>query len=114
MKVARLDSLHADAGKGNFDFLKVTADNGLVGWSEYNETFGGHGVTAAIEGLTPAMLVALGEKGVKSLDDLADLAADELNDEKDGILKDFEVSTEDANAIIMAARAHWFADEKQA
>lgn len=67
---------------------------------------------AAIEGLTPAMLVALGEKGIKSLDDLADLAADELNDEKDGILKDFEVSTEDANAIIMAARAHWFADEK--
>jgi N utilization substance protein A len=69
---------------------------------------------AAIDGLTPAMLVALGEKGVKSLDDLADLAADELNDAKDGILKDFEVSTEDANAIIMAARAHWFEDEKKA
>ena len=51
MKVARLDTLHADAGKGNFDFLKLTAENGLVGWSEYNETFGGHGVTAAIEGL---------------------------------------------------------------
>jgi N utilization substance protein A len=67
---------------------------------------------AAIEGLTPAMLVALGEKGVKSLDDLADLAADELTDDKDGILKDFELSTEDANGIIMAARAHWFADEK--
>jgi len=69
---------------------------------------------AAIEGLTPAMLVALGEKGVKSLDDLADLAADELTDDKDGILKDFELSTEDANGIIMAARAHWFADEKKA
>jgi N utilization substance protein A len=69
---------------------------------------------AAIEGLTPAMLVALGEKGVKSLDDLADLAADELTDEKDGILKDFELTTEDANGVIMAARAHWFADEKQA
>jgi N utilization substance protein A len=69
---------------------------------------------AAIEGLTPAMLVALGEKGVKSLDDLADLAADELNDEKDGILKAFEISTESANAIIMAARAHWFEDEKKA
>ena len=51
MKVARLDTLHADAGKGNFDFLMLTAENGLVGWSEYNETFGGHGVTAAIEGL---------------------------------------------------------------
>jgi L-alanine-DL-glutamate epimerase-like enolase superfamily enzyme len=52
MKVARLDTLHADAGKGNFDFLKVTADDGRVGWSEYNETFGGAGVTAAIEGLS--------------------------------------------------------------
>src|SRR5260221_3116626 len=33
---------------------------------------------AAIDGLTPAMLVALGDKGIKTLDDLADLAADEL------------------------------------
>ena len=51
MKVARIDTLHADAGKGNYDFLKLTADNGLVGWSEYSETFGGVGVTAAIEGM---------------------------------------------------------------
>ncbi len=69
---------------------------------------------AAIERLHPAMLVALGEKGVKTLDDLADLAADELIDAKDGILKDFELTTEDANAIIMAARAHWFEDEDKA
>jgi N utilization substance protein A len=67
---------------------------------------------AAIDKLTPAMLVALGEKGVKTLDDLADLAADELIDGSDGILKDFELTTDDANAVIMAARAHWFADEK--
>jgi transcription termination/antitermination protein NusA len=66
---------------------------------------------AEIPGLTPAMLVALGEAGVKTLDDLADLAADELTDEKDGILKSFELSLEDANAIIMAARAHWFDGE---
>jgi len=69
---------------------------------------------AAIDKLTPAMLVALGEKGVKTLDDLGDLAADELTDDKDGILKDFELTTEDANAVIMAARAHWFQDEKSA
>jgi galactonate dehydratase len=56
MKVARLDTLHADAGKGNFDFLKVTADDGRVGWSEYNETFGGAGVTAAIEGLSALVI----------------------------------------------------------
>jgi N utilization substance protein A len=69
---------------------------------------------AAIDGLTSAMLVALGDKGVKTLDDLADLAADELTDEKDGILKGFDLSLEDANAIIMAARAHWFDGEGQA
>ncbi|TXH36000.1 MAG: transcription termination/antitermination protein NusA [Rhodospirillaceae bacterium] len=69
---------------------------------------------AAIEGLTPAMLVALGEKGVKTLDDLADLAADELTDDKDGILKDFDLSLDEANAVIMAARAHWFEGEDKA
>jgi N utilization substance protein A len=66
---------------------------------------------AAIPGLTPAMLVALGEKGVKTLNDLADLSTDELLDRGEGLLKDFTVGEDDANAIIMAARAHWFAAE---
>ena len=61
---------------------------------------------AAIEALTPAMLVALGEKGVKSLDDLADLASDELIE----ILGEGAVDEETANDIIMIARAHWFDD----
>ena len=62
---------------------------------------------AAIEGLAPAMLVKLGEKGVKTLDDLGDLAGDELVDilGKDGLTED------EANAVIMAARAHWFEGE---
>ena len=54
MKIASLEHLHADAGQRNFDFLKITADNGLVGWSEYNESFGGLGVSAVIDGLTCA------------------------------------------------------------
>ncbi|MBI3453573.1 MAG: transcription termination/antitermination protein NusA, partial [Rhodospirillales bacterium] len=57
---------------------------------------------AAIEGLTPAMLVKLGEKEVKTLDDLGDLASDELRD----IVGKDELEEEAANAIIMAARAH--------
>jgi len=56
MKVARLEHLHADAGKGVLDFLKLTTDDGGVGWSEYNETFGGAGVTAAIDGLAPLVI----------------------------------------------------------
>ncbi|MBX6321524.1 MAG: transcription termination/antitermination protein NusA, partial [Rhodospirillaceae bacterium] len=62
---------------------------------------------AAIEGLTPAMLVALGENGIKTLDDLADLSTDELIGKEDGVLKGFGLTEEDASAIIMAARAHW-------
>jgi len=62
---------------------------------------------AAIDGLSSGMLVTLGEKGVKALDDLADLAADELIE----LLGKEALSLEQANAVIMAARAHWFADE---
>ena len=66
---------------------------------------------AAIDGLSEAMLVALGKKGIKTLDDLGDLATDELVSKGSGVLKDFGLSDDDGNRIIMAARAHWFADE---
>ena len=61
---------------------------------------------AAIETLTPAMLVALGEKDVKTLDDLADLASDELIE----IVGAEAMDEATANDVIMAARAHWFAE----
>ncbi|CAG4921813.1 unnamed protein product [Acidocella sp. C78] len=65
---------------------------------------------AGTEGLTAPMLVALGEKGVKTLDDLADLASDELIE-----IVGAEAMDEDAaNAVIMAARAHWFEGEQDA
>ena len=56
MKIARVEHLHADAGHRNFDFLKISSDDGLVGWSEYNESFGGLGVSAVIDGLSPAIV----------------------------------------------------------
>jgi len=67
-----------------------------------------------IEGLTPAMLVALGEAGIKSVEDLAGCASDELigwSERKHnetikhkGAFSDLEVSAEEANALIIAAR----------
>jgi N utilization substance protein A len=63
---------------------------------------------ATIEGLTPAMLVTLGENGIKTLDDLADLSSAELIDKEDGILRGSGLNENDANSIVMAARAHWF------
>jgi N utilization substance protein A len=62
---------------------------------------------AGIAALTPACLVALGENGVKTLDDLGDLASDELLE----IMPEGVLSAEKANEVIMAARAHWFEDE---
>ena len=64
---------------------------------------------AAIDGVTPAVQVALGENGIKTRDALADLASDELLE----ILAEGSMSAERADAIIMAARAHWFADEPE-
>jgi len=68
-------------------------------------------VLAELGGFTPAMMVTLGEKGVKSLEDLADLAGDELVE----ILGAEALDEETANAIVMAARrqAGWFGDEAE-
>jgi galactonate dehydratase len=56
MKIERIESLHADAGFRTYDYLKITADTGLVGWSEYNESFGGLGVSALIDRLAPVLI----------------------------------------------------------
>ena len=88
---------------------------------------------AEIPHLTEAMLVTLGRAGIKTLDDLADLATDELiakkrveqrrrdgsapprrsarDEDKGGVLGEYGLSEEQGNEIIMAARAHWFEDE---
>ncbi|WP_416356679.1 transcription termination factor NusA [Aureimonas phyllosphaerae] len=79
-----------------------------------------------IEGLTTAMLVALGEDGVKSVEDFAGCAADDLvgwTERKDGetkkfagALSAFDVSRQDAEAMIMQARvmAGWVEAEEPA
>jgi N utilization substance protein A len=64
---------------------------------------------AAIDGLTPAIMVTLGENGVKELDDLADLASDELLD----LIPNAGMTVAAANDVIMAARAHWFEGEDE-
>jgi N utilization substance protein A len=66
------------------------------------------------EGLTPQMLAALGEDGVKTLEDFATCADWELaggwttvNDERvkdDGVLEPFDVSLEEAQTMVMTAR----------
>ncbi|MDP4795323.1 MAG: transcription termination factor NusA [Rhodospirillales bacterium] len=62
---------------------------------------------ASLEGMTASLMVALGEKGIKTRDDLADLAGDELLE----IAPSGTMNMDQANVMIMAARAHWFADD---
>ena len=57
-----------------------------------------------VEGMTPALVAKLAENDVVTLDDLAELATDELA-ELTGL------STEEASDMIMRARAHWFEDD---
>ena len=58
-----------------------------------------------LEGMTEALAYRLAEKGVRSQEDLAELAVDEL-------IEINEMSDEVAAELIMAARAPWFADEE--
>ena len=46
MRIAKIETLKADAGWRDFSFLKLTTDDGLVGWSEYNEDFGAPNATS--------------------------------------------------------------------
>lgn len=58
----------------------------------------------ALEGLTEEMIAQLEAAGVHQRDDLADLATDELSEITGQ-------SPEEATALIMLARAHWFTSE---
>jgi transcription termination/antitermination protein NusA len=60
-----------------------------------------------LEGMTPELVAKLAEAGVHTRDDLGDLATDELTDIT-------AQTPEEATAMIMLARAHWFSgDEAQ-
>jgi len=72
------------------------------------------------EGLTPGMLVTLGESKILTLNDFADLASDELTGAYDivngervkikGYLEDFALSKKEADELIMSARNKIFTD----
>jgi L-alanine-DL-glutamate epimerase-like enolase superfamily enzyme len=56
MKISRIGDLHADAGWRVFSFLKIETDAGLVGWSEYNESYGSKGLTVVIMKLAEMLI----------------------------------------------------------
>ena len=73
-----------------------------------------------LKGLTPGMLVTLGEQKILTLENFADLASDELTGGFDvikgervkiqGYLEDFALSKEEADELIMSARSIIYKD----
>jgi N utilization substance protein A len=82
--------------------------------AQERKTLGVTDELAALPGLTATMLVRLGEREVKTIEDFADLASDELTDPEEGILTSFDLRESDANDMIMKARvaAGWFTEEE--
>jgi N utilization substance protein A len=95
---------------------------------EERRSLGVEDALAELPHLSEQMLVTLGKANIRTLDDLADLATDELiqkkrqeprrraetskrTEDKGGLLADFGLTEEQGNEIIMAARAHWFEEE---
>lgn len=62
------------------------------------------------EGLSPNLIITLGENDVKSLDDFAGLATDELIE----IAGENALTEREAETLIMKARESWFAEEDAA
>lgn len=79
---------------------------------------------AALDGITPAMLVRFGENDIKSLEDFAGCVTDDLTGwfetverrrvRQEGILDGFDVSADEAENLIMNARvvAGWITQEE--
>ena len=61
-KVKAIETLACDAGWRNYHFVKLSTEDGVVGWSEFDEGFGSPGVGAVIERLAPRVVgQAVGE-----------------------------------------------------
>jgi galactonate dehydratase len=56
MKVKGYEVFKCDAGWRTFSFLKIMTADGIVGWSEYNESFGSPGLSGVIEAMMPGVV----------------------------------------------------------
>ncbi len=102
------------------DFL----DQQNAALTEQRREMGVEDALAEITELTPAMMVRLGENDVKTLEDFAGCVTDDLTGwfetverkrvRQDGILDGFDISPEEAEALIMSARvkAGWVTQEE--
>lgn len=56
MNIRSIETRHCDAAWRRYHFVKVSTDDGVVGWSEYDEHQGATGITTVIEALAPRLV----------------------------------------------------------
>jgi N utilization substance protein A len=137
-ELAAIEGFDDELGEELQSRAQEALDRRETAFREERTALGVEDALAGMPHLTEQMLVILGKAGIKTLDDLADLATDELiakkraeqrrrdnspapaprrpqrEEDKGGVLGEFGLSEEQGNEIIMAARAHWFEDEPAA
>jgi transcription termination/antitermination protein NusA len=112
--LADIEGFDADVAAELQERARVSLERRDREYEERRRELGVSDELASLERLTPGMLVALGENDIKTLDDFAGLAGDELLELLEGSDKGgVNLEPEEANALIMRARAHWYEDEAQ-
>lgn len=56
MKITRIEDIQVDGGWDSFCFLKISTDEGVTGWSEFNESRGKRGLSTLIQGLCAPLI----------------------------------------------------------
>lgn len=103
-ELAEIEGFDADVASELQNRAKAYVEKRNAEFAKQSETLGIDENLKTVEGLDQDMILTLANKGIKTIDDLADLAADELME----MLGENAISEVEANKIIMGARAHWF------
>jgi galactonate dehydratase len=56
VKIVRVDHFHVDGGWDPWSFLKVTTDDGLIGWSEYSEARARRGLIGVVREMSDLLI----------------------------------------------------------
>ena len=112
--ITKIEGIEEDTAKALIERAKEFHQKDQEDISQRIKELGLDDSLIKLNGLTPGMLVTLGEKKILKLEDFADLASDELTGGFDvikgervkiqGYLEDFALSKEEADNLIMSAR----------
>ena len=110
----KIEGIEEDTAKALIERAKEFHQKDQEDISERIKELGLQDALINLKGLTPGMLMTLGDQKILTLEDFADLASDELTGGFDivkgervkiqGYLEDFALSKEEADELVMSAR----------